>query len=39
VYNKSKNEVIYFDGFVYSPELDKREFIRKLEAVIKTVEF
>jgi hypothetical protein len=39
VYNKSKNEVIYFDGFVYSPELDKREFIRMLEAVIKTVEF
>lgn len=37
--DEQRNRVICIDGYVYAPEFDKREYLRELEALIKTVTF
>ncbi len=37
--DEKRNRVICIDGYVYAPKFDKREFLRELEALIKTITF
>lgn len=39
VLNEKKNEVVYLYGYVYSPEFDKREYLREVEAMAKSMSF
>lgn len=36
--DQGQNRVINIDGFVYAPKFNKREYIRELEAIIKSLE-
>lgn len=33
-----KNKVICIDGFVYAPQLDKRNYLRQVEAILNSIE-
>lgn len=35
--DESTNRLIHLDGFVFAPQFDKREYVRELEAILKTV--
>lgn len=35
--DEQKNQVLNLDGFVYAPKFNKREYLRELEAIIKTL--
>ena len=37
VIDKEKNRVVNFDGFVYAPRFDKRDYLRQLEAILYTL--
>jgi hypothetical protein len=37
--NPNTNELITIDGYAYAPYFDKREYIREVEAIIKTIRF
>jgi len=37
--DEKKNRVICIDGYVYAPNFKKREYLRQLEALIKTITF
>ncbi len=37
--DEKRNRVICLDGYVYAPKFDKREYVRELEALIKTITF
>ena len=37
IVDQAKNRLYYIEGFVYAPGLNKREFLRELEAVIRTI--
>jgi hypothetical protein len=37
--DEQRNRVICIDGYVYAPKFDKREYLRELEALIKTITF
>ncbi len=37
--DEHRNRVICIDGYVYAPKFDKREYVRELEALIKTITF
>jgi len=37
--DKTAENVISVDGFVYAPEEDKRDYLREVEAIVKTVKF
>lgn len=36
--NKQKNKVINVDGFIYAPHLDKRDYLRQVEAILNSVQ-
>lgn len=36
--NEQKKEVVHLDGFVYAPQFQKREYLREIEAMIKTTQ-
>ena len=36
--DEKRNRIITAEGFVYAPSLDKRNYLRELEAIIQTVE-
>ncbi|MFO8236389.1 MAG: DUF4837 family protein [Bacteroidales bacterium] len=36
--NKEKTKVVTVDGFIYAPKLDKRNHVRKLEAILYSVD-
>ncbi len=38
VLDLSKQRIIMLDGFVYAPQSDKRDFLRQVEAMIKSIE-
>ncbi|MGM0496312.1 MAG: DUF4837 family protein [Bacteroidota bacterium] len=38
VLNKDKEEVITVDGFIYGPEVSKRDYLRQLESIIYTLD-
>jgi hypothetical protein len=38
IYDKELDRLIHLDGFVYAPKFNKREYLRELEAILKTVE-
>lgn len=33
----TKDKILYIEGFVFAPQFDKREYLRELEAVIKSI--
>lgn len=35
--DQSKNKVVHLDAFVYAPNFNKREYLRELEAILKSV--
>jgi hypothetical protein len=35
--DEKNNRVIELDAFVFAPKFDKREYLRELEAIVKTV--
>ena len=35
--NEENNKVYHLDGFVYAPKFEKREYLRELEAILKTM--
>lgn len=35
----NEDRLIYLEGYVYAPQFDKREYIREVEAVIKSISF
>jgi hypothetical protein len=37
--DEQRNRVICIDGYIYAPKFDKREYLRELEALIKTITF
>ena len=37
--DEQRNRVICLDGYVFAPKFDKREYLRELEALIKTITF
>ncbi|MDP4953048.1 MAG: DUF4837 family protein [Flavobacteriales bacterium] len=37
--NPNTNELVTIDGYAYAPYFDKREYIREVEAIIKTIRF
>ena len=37
--DEKKDEYIMIDGFVYSPGSDKREYVFKLEAIMRSLSF
>ena len=37
IVDTNRNEIIHLDGFVYAPKFNKREYLRELEALIRTV--
>ncbi len=37
IVNEDRNEVIHLDGFVFAPQFQKREYLRELEAMMKTI--
>ncbi len=37
VYDEANNQVIFLDGFIFSPETKKRNFVLELEAILKTL--
>ncbi|MEO9532326.1 MAG: DUF4837 family protein [Crocinitomicaceae bacterium] len=37
--NKSTNELLTVCGYIYAPKFDKREYIRQVEAMLRTIEF
>ena len=37
IVNEDKNEVVHLDGFVFAPQFQKREHLRELEAMMKTL--
>ncbi len=39
VVDEHTNRVFIFDGFVYAPKFDKRDYLRQVKAVIYSVEF
>jgi len=39
IVDTNRNEIIHLDGFVYAPKFNKREYLRELEALIRTVSF
>jgi hypothetical protein len=39
IYNESRNQVLIIDAFVYSPKLDKKEYVRQLDAIVHALEF
>lgn len=36
--DEKQNKVIHVDGFVYAPRLDKRNYVRQIEAIINSVQ-
>ncbi len=36
--DEKNNRVVTVEGFVYAPSLDKRNYVRELEAIIQTFE-
>jgi len=38
VYDEKHNQVIFLDGFVFSPETKKRNFVLEMESILKTLE-
>lgn len=34
--DEQKGQIIHLDGFVYAPKFNKREYLRELEAILKT---
>jgi hypothetical protein len=36
--DEKNNRVITVEGFVYAPSLDKRNYVRELEAILQTLE-
>jgi hypothetical protein len=38
VLDEKNNRVVTVDGFVYAPSLDKRNYVRELEAILQTLE-
>lgn len=37
--DEKRNRLVTVEGFVYAPKYDKREYLRQLEAIIKTLSF
>jgi len=37
--NQTKDKVVMLDGFVFAPKLDKRNYIRQMDAIISSVKF
>ncbi|MBK8807301.1 MAG: DUF4837 family protein [Bacteroidales bacterium] len=37
--DKKKNRIVTVEGFVYAPKFKKREYLRQVEAIIKTLSF
>ncbi|MCB0408861.1 MAG: DUF4837 family protein [Flavobacteriales bacterium] len=35
--DEKRNKVISIDGYVYAPRFDKREYLRELEALIRSI--
>lgn len=35
----NENEILYVEGFVFAPQFDKREFLRELEVMARTITF
>ncbi|TVR78322.1 MAG: DUF4837 family protein [Chitinophagaceae bacterium] len=38
-FDESKNKIYMVDGFVYAPAVRKRKYVRKLEAILSTIDF
>ena len=38
VLDEKRNRVVTAEGFVFAPSLDKRNYVRELEAIIQSVE-
>ncbi|MGB0176161.1 MAG: DUF4837 family protein [Owenweeksia sp.] len=38
IYDEKNNQVIFIDGFVFSPETKKRNFVLELESILRTLE-
>ena len=38
VLDEKRNRIITAEGFVFAPSLDKRNYVRELQAIIQTVE-
>ncbi len=39
IYDEVNNQKITLDGFLYAPEVDKRNFVLEIEAVLRSIEF
>ncbi len=39
IYDDLNNQKITLDGFLYAPEVDKRNFVLEIEAVLRSIEF
>jgi hypothetical protein len=39
ILNEKKDEIVTAYGYAYAPEFDKREYLREVEAVIKSIRF
>jgi hypothetical protein len=37
--DEQRNRLVHLDGFVYAPKFNKREYVRELEALIRTIRF
>lgn len=35
--NEETNQVVNFDGFIFAPQFDKRDYLRQLEAILHTL--
>lgn len=38
IVDEKRNRVLHIDGFVYAPKFNKREYVRELDAILKTFE-
>ena len=38
IFDEKRNRIITVEGFVYAPSLDKRNYVRELEAILQTFE-
>ncbi len=39
IYDDVNNQKVTLDGFLYAPEVDKRNFVLELEAILRSIEF
>lgn len=39
IHDKKKNELLFVDAFVYSPKFNKREYVKQMESLVKSISF